>query len=432
MPFVFRPRRAPQPRNNGSTNIARSAFDTLLPVAVRHYTNAISVDGYPVTYYRRRSTGMRCTCCGTTPEPAQTPDQLAVGANVLKPSGEGTPDYIASMLHGSVFQISRYGSRNRMVDANGGDNPQRSVPHSPLHQSANDRNKSSEMSDPFVEQLDPGEPDDLFVDPAEDLSRAQTNGCAVCLGTGWVGGYDPFNAMRVVYDTQAQWSGSIVLDNSVQPYRWTVQSIGQSRAASITVLVPAGAVGVDAVRVWNNRDLVGAVRVTVSTSKGAASLVDAVRGGLTGWLLVNLEFADEVEHFTHLEVQFALALDTIYADWGRLSYSEDLSVPEHLDNASLIISPNVPAVSMYDVVSESVYRRLWKINTTNPLLDRERQVHGWEATARLIQAYELPSLLPRQHNRVWFNSTQIMQQPRQAQNETLIEAASPNSSTSRR
>lgn len=423
MTLVLRQHRNLQPRNNGSTNIARSAIDATLPRAIRQYENALSVNGFPIVYYRRRQTGLRCTCCGGPNAgglPAPTPDTLLPGVTVLDPEGAGTQNFIQSMLQGSVFSIDRYGSRNRMVDANGGDNPQRSVPHSPLNQSLEIHNKSSDMDDPFVDQLEPEDPEDLFSNGVENnlAVATSTTGCAVCLGTGWVGGYDPSNALRIVYDTQAPWFGDVQLDNSVMPHRWTVNT---SRTASLKILWPAGAVGIEAFRIWDNRTQIQQAFVWVKGQQRQALNDIDPQTLFTGQQhQVDLEFGPEVTGFTHLEVQFEMGVQPIYAEWSRLMYNENLQLVENLDSPSLVISPSLPHVGLYDLVTESVYRKIWKINSTNPAFDRERQVNGWEVTARLLQTYELPWLLPRRLDRIWYTGQRVMQQPRDTPNEPRL------------
>lgn len=411
MSLVLRSTRQLQPRNNGSVNVARSAIDHILPRAIRQYENALAVDGFPILYYRKRTTGLRCTCCGgQTPTGVlpMTPDNLEPGLTVLDSEGTGTQAFLDSMLHGSVFSIDRYGSRQSMVDANGGDNPQRSVPHSPLVQSKSTHNKSGDMDDPFVEQLEPTDVEDLFDTGVENnlAVATATTGCAVCLGTGWVGGYDPSNALRMVYDAQAPWSGDLTLDQTTTP---NSLMLNNSETVFLSILLPAGVVGVEAFRVWNNRDQISDVAAFIDDNLPIDNTLLPLCDG--AYHKLTLVFQD-VPKFTHLELQFELGLAPVYADWSRLSYNENLQVPENLDSANLVISPSLPHVRIYDIVAESVYRKLWLITASNPAFDRERQIHGWEVTARLMQTYELPNLLPRRQDRVWYRGAKTSVQPR--------------------
>jgi hypothetical protein len=436
MTIVFRTHRQMQPRNSGSVNIARSAVDQTLPRAIRQYEAALAVNGFPIVFWRRKTAGLRCTCCGGADANGGIPptiDVLESGITILDPQGAGTQNFLDSMLQGSVFSIDRYGSRKHAVDFNGGDNYQRTVPNSPLVNSKEIHNKSSDLDDSFAEQIEPEDAEDLFSLGTEHnmATATATMGCAVCLGTGWVGGYDPSNALRTVYDVQASWTGDILLDTTVQPRRWLLHDGGQAR---VPVLWPAGAVGVEALRVWNNKDLIHDVQLHVVTAQGTL----AVDGNTVGELCTGevreliLDFGAGVAAFTHLELQFEMGVVPVYAEWSRLAYNENLQLPENLDNPSITLSPSLPHVALYDLIGEEVYRKLWKINSSNPAFDRERQINGWEVTARLLQTYELPSLLPRRQSRVWYWGNRVPQQPRDANGEGVFNPYDANRATQQR
>ena len=129
--------------------------------------------------------------------------------------------------------------------------------------------------------------------------------------------------------------------------------------------MPAGAVGLEAFRVWNNRDQINQVQAFLETPEGnlpfSQDLIRFCDGTYRNLILV---FAEEVTTFTHVELQFEMGLNPIYADWSRLTYNENLQLPENMDAPSLVISPSLPHVAMYDLVTESVYRKLWKITCT--------------------------------------------------------------------
>lgn len=406
MPFVIRNRKPFIPKNNGSVNLARSAFDQLLPIANQQYQNALSVNGFPILYYRKRKCGLLCSCQGagvTNATPAPVPANLGSGVTVLNPQGHGTEEYLNSMLQGTVFSIDRYGSRNTHVNANGADNPQRSVPHSPLVQSLDIRNKADNLDDPFAEVIDPGDAADLFAGDfggaAANLAAASaTAGCAVCLGTGYVGGYDPANSFRSVLDARAGWSGATI-DASTNPATLKVGS-----SVTIQALIPAGAIGLDACRLFNGREPVAAQMLVDGKEFNETNVADFADG-----LLHTFEFTlpAGTTTLTHFELQFEMALEPVYADWSKLSFNENLQFPENMDTPTVYLSPTLPSVNMYDIIAEAVYRRLWKITAHSPEFDRERQVHSYEAQCRVLQKYEIASLLPVRRNRVWYEATRI-------------------------
>lgn len=413
MPLIIRNSNPMLPRNNGSVNIARSAIDQTLPRALRQYENALAVDSTPVTYYRRRNGGLKCSCQG-----AVLPNVMAVldmepGVAVLDAKGVGTQDYVQSMLQGSVFSIDRYGSRPQHFDGVGGDNPQRSVPHSPLVQSGFTHNKSTDLDDPFAEQIEDGSVEDLFDTGVENnlAIATATAGCAVCLGTGWVGGYDPSNALRLTYDARASWQGDFIADASTAPARLTLFG---ARVLEISVFAPSAVIGLEALRVWSDKTAVSDLTIEAVVAGVARSITSGLAAGSTTLLRITL--GESVSYITHLEVQFELSLNPVYANFSRLSYSENLQLPENLDSANLVISPSLPHVQLYDIVADGMYRRLWKITAVNPAIDRERQINGWEATARILQSYELSNLLPKRRTRVHYKGNVVRQQPRSGTN----------------
>jgi hypothetical protein len=341
------------------------------------------------------------------------------GIAVLDAKGNGTQDYIQSMLQGSVFSIDRYGSRPHQFDGVGEDNPQRSVPHSPLNQSGFTHNKSTDIDDPFVEQLEDGVPEDLFDTGVENnmAIATATAGCGVCLGTGWVGGYDPSNALRLVYDARAAWAGEFILDSSTAPSRLLLNS---TRVLEISVFAPAAVIGLESLRVWSDKTCVSELTIEKVLNGVATPLGNGLSGGTTTVLRITL--GESVQYITHLEIQFELQLNPVYANFSRLSYSENLQLPENLDTANLVLSPSLPHVQLYDVIADGMYRRLWKISAVNPAIDRERQINGWEATARIIQTYELISLLPKRRTRVHYKGNVIRQQPRGSNNHNPYQA----------
>lgn len=407
MPFVIRQRKPFIPKNNGSVNIARSAFDQLLPIANQSYQNALAVNGIPILYYRKRKSGLLCSCQGagvTNTAPTPVPGNLPAGISVLNPAGHGTDEYMQSMLQGTVFSIDRYGSRNSNVNANGDDNPQRSVPHSPLIQSKDIRNHADNLDDPFAEIIDAGDAADLFANDFGGASAgltaaSATAGCAVCLGTGFVGGYDPANSFRSVMDARAEWSG-VTIDATTTPN--SLKVIGNS--VSLKALIPAGAVGLDACRLFNGKEPVAATMLVDGKEMNETN-VDEFADGLVHTFTFALPAGTTT--ITHFELQFEMALEPVYADWSKLSFNENLQFPENMDTPTVYLSPTLPSVNMYDIIAEAVYRRLWKITAHTPEFDRDRQVHSYEAQCRVLQQYEIASLLPIRRNRVWYEAVRI-------------------------
>jgi hypothetical protein len=381
------------PRNRGAERIARSALDGLIPAIQEQQHNALAVDGYPVVFYKKLNGGLRCTCVTADPgaENGETNElPTEPGMKVLRPDGSGTELYIQQTLHGAAVRIDPYTSRKTDTRTN----PQRTFPHSPHLQSQSKTAKRGKQDDPLGQQVEPFDTDDLF--NAEGLAAINSSllganaveGCGVCLGTGFVGGYQPLNGWRQVFDCQYP---SIVRGASIQieehPNRFNCNGGG---TVQFEIALPVGAHAVDCVRLWNNGQQVTAdIQFEIHDGSGWIGLTaDTLLGNCNGTPKQIKVMALEDLVFTHLEIQLDLNTGPLYVGWPRQTESQDLTLAENLDPVQIVLSPYIPSVRMFDVVAEQKNGRPWLITNSTDLTDRELSPHAWEATARLIQKHE--------------------------------------------
>lgn len=217
-----------------------------------------------------------------------------------------------------------------------------------------------------------------------------------------MGGYDPINALRMVYDSSYSFTGSFTRNSNVFPNTVSTQSV------DLQILIPEGAIGIEAMRLWNNK-----IRVpcTYSILDGCKLLPIHLLGKeYRGLVNIRIDLS-ELGEFTHLEMQFEIDIDPIYAEWNKINYAENLQVLDNMGDVSVVLSTRISNVSMHDIITESVYKRRWKITSFTKSLDRQVQIQGWEASARLLQTYELANTLPTRQDRVWYWGNIIRQQP---------------------
>jgi hypothetical protein len=294
------------------------------------------------------------------------------------------------MLQGNDFSIERYGSRSKEPE-----NKQRSDPHGPLWQ-ADMVNVSDDIDDPFAEELEDQERDHDadHIDLNDNFLAASSNtGCGVCLGSNWVGGFDLVNGLRIVFDTQAQWFGldNLIVLQDQHPFRFVAAG---NATAYIEITVPVGVAGLDCVRLWNNKtQILSGYDVSIEIDNRWYMLDEKAIKHVADGSVRKLRVRSNAETWTHLELQFDLGMSPLYAEWPRLTESQNMMVPENYDSASLSITPLVPKVSMLDVVVDTTYARHWLIGTVQNFIDRNRTPNGWEVTARMVQKYEYPYLL---------------------------------------
>lgn len=416
MPFVNRYTRQPAPNNRNVVDTARSTLDALTPVAQERNENALRVNGYPVMYYSRLTFGLQCTCSRLTPSTIVAPTGVEIeveqsklnkgfptepGVSVMNSKGEGTDEYLSSILNGSVVYIDRYGARNNDNPMSGFCNPQRSEPHSPLIKDNNKLIVASDMDDPFADIIEPMDTDAFLNGPGGGAAGADSifgdtvnansaQGCGVCLGTSYVGGYTLLNGNRTVIDTQANWSVRNFSLTTDHPKAFT--SGGGDAYAEVRLVLPRGTVHVDALRVWNNRTVVDSVVVYVDGEEltETQALGSYCDGGIH---TLRFAFSGSEVSFTHIELQLDNAAQPVYVEFSRLSQTENLELPENYDPQNMMISAHVPNVKVYDIVVDTTYERAWKVVSVQNLIDRNRNPYGWESIARLVQRFELASLL---------------------------------------
>lgn len=304
------------------------------------------------------------------------------------------------MLQGSAVRIKRYGSRTpqlRDLEARPPTLDPQEIQVSPI------TNKTTDSTDQFAEILEPGlDLDDILGEPGgggdsfDDVQGAE--GCGVCLGTGYVGGYNFVNGWRTVYDTQAAFS---LTGFAISPSSTPNSMSGNAGAtAQLVVVLPAGALSVRAARLFNNKEratnYVIELYVDEQWSEATSQLLLEMAVGVPVGLRVR---ATGPLTFTHLELSFDLQLSPVYFEWNRMTRTENPRLPENTENVSAVISPNLPQANLYDIVIDPVYERVWKVTSVTNNQDRQLRVHSWDVQLRLVQQFELPQLL--------FNSTRL-------------------------
>ena len=390
-----------QPQNSGVVSTVRSTLDAYIPVAQERYNNALSIDGRPVLYYQRKHHGIKCTCLSDGSAQPQIPSSpTGKSMEALTPQDYGSDDYVQSLLHSATVRIDRYGARPVPFEQEDTPNPTRGA-QIPLVQSRSTINKSTDLDDPFAEEIYPQDPDTLFFNgelPGANVGNTQ--GCAVCLGTGWVGGYNLLNGIRLVYDAQFQgWSG-IVGNAATKPNTFSPSS----SAVEIQVLLPKLTKSLDAMRLFSNKEQIVDVKFSLKLPSGAYVSLESNPHSIINYCngtfhTLRVEFGSSKPTtqvtITHLEMQFAVESEPLYVEWNRVTETENLAVLDSFDPISAVATPLIPVVRLYDVVVEPSYNRVWKVTTAMDFWDRERNPNGWEIQLKLCQKYEITNLLPR-------------------------------------
>jgi hypothetical protein len=222
--------------------------------------------------------------------------------------------------------------------------------------------------------------------------------CAVCFGTGFVGGYAPFNANRQVFTVNDVSLGASEIDLLSKP--WTAEGLD----FAFTITLPLGAIGIDVFRVMNNSRQINA-NFTVDGSTANPVILLQKCDGLPH--LIKVVFG-KPEIWTHVEIQFIIGNESAYFEFPKLTKGSDTAQLEQLEPFQVLMSPNLPTLRPQDIITESVFGKALIVQNSNWWNDKNRNVLGWECQVRVLQPQELFNILPRRGRVMTKNQTPVM------------------------
>lgn len=437
MPILSRSNNRVLPANERTSDVARKAIDDLKVVERNRYHNAFKVQGSQGILYHALTCGMQCHC-------------KATGKSVqsrLNLDGTASAGFLNSMLTGGLdFGVLPYGLKPADSPTYDPNATPRAVGSAPLTRNTGVTNDFFTLSTALVDyeptvnasisadddlpamytadgitplRNTPGTPSDSYTNdpinqpgatvvangvgpngPVGDLEfetlidRDNLGGitdanCPVCMGTGYVGGFSVLNGWRQVLTHQAV--GSTFTGPGVVNLEETVPSV-ECMVATFPVLLPAHAVGVDALRVWNVFQVVSPVikidGVVLRSQQELMRFCDGRQHTLT------LEFA-EPSRFTHVELQVNQSLDSYLFDLPKTTKNNMRTMLQNMQDMQILVSPKVPLIRPGDFIAESTYNTVLAVSSVPAWNDNKRTVLGWECEVRPTQPQELYSLLPR-------------------------------------
>ncbi len=371
MPILSHTNNQLVPKNTQTVDVAKSAIADLSPLIKQQYENSLSVVGYPALVYSLMRTGTICSC---------TRGQEA--SPVLDLDGNASPEHIQEILSSSRFSIQRYGeipSKSITLQTEALNTPVTTA-----------NNIGLDLESPVLTDVGYESNEDEIDFP---LGAATSGVCAVCYGSGFVGGYQLHNGHRITLSTESQLVAAGVTVNALAtPNKFEFTRYDSSLVFS--VVLPKGAVSTDAIRVMNNNKVVSEYTLEIETNNiwtaySSSVLLSACDGKLHG---IKIRATTGFE-FTHIEIQFNMVADKTLIEYPRLSKTGDLSVLDAIDPVSLNITSRVVDVKTRDIVVDTVLNKIWMITSVQHFNDNNLNNFGWDCQARLIQTYELQSLL---------------------------------------
>lgn len=373
------------PANARASDVASRAVQEILPAQQQRNYSAHRVQGFEVILYNRLNQGRKCSC--------QSSEKKL--ATRLGQDGKAKPGVVNELLSGVLrFDVTPYGSP---IEVQTDPFASQTSPKAPV-------NKNQGVFD-IVEHEINGLPSDIVLEdafgdngPLSNLTIDDMAGdfdashmgftdatCAVCFGSGFVGGYAPFHAHRIVQSVDDVRLGDSTINILDKP--WSAES----QQFTFDVVFPYGAIGVDIFRVLNNSKQLGANFTVDGTPINAVSVLSYCDGRPH---TVGIQFADPTK-WTHVEIQFVLSNQSAFFEFPKLNKSSDTALLERTEPFQISISSNVQQLETEDIIVDTEYGKALIIQTTNPWNSRNKDILGWECTVRPVQPMELYNILPR-------------------------------------
>lgn len=373
------------PANARAVDVATRAIQEILPTQQMRYQDAFRVQGFEGVLYNRLYQGPKCTCKSSQKHLSSRLDE----------SGKAKPGVINELMLGETFDVSAYGHSMPR------DDPFDSVvsPAAPVnkHQGVFDNVglETDSLPTRVAEGNDYGDNgpvnvefliDELAADFDTNTLGMTEVSCAVCFGSGFVGGYTPLYGRRIVRTVdQVELESTDSIDASRAP--WTATS---SKFKFVETF-PYGAVALDAFRVMRDYHPVAANFTIDGSAVNEVSILKYCDGKPH---LVEVTFPN-TQVFTHVEIQFKTSTDDAFFEFPKLSKSSDISLLDNTEPFQIILGPLIPSVQVEDVFTDSTYGKALIVQSVNTWNTRNRQTLGWECQVRVAQTPEIYNYLPR-------------------------------------
>lgn len=394
MPFKRPKGTKPVPRNARAVGVARETIEALGPTMQATLQNAITGDGRLCLLYMPKTSGVKCTCSNSDP---------------LDVNGKMLPEVMASLLASNGIQTEDYGplgvSRRdpaKLLDADPSsiDNTNIKYPDaSPKFGSEGFTTKTFTIDDLDSDDFDPDNYD-INLDDAIDerpvpslqngyvpTQQASTTSCPICLGIGWVGGYDLYGGTRQVFaaSSATSYNGCELIDG-------TPDYVKMPKGSSIEfakVMLPAGATRIDEVALWNDRSKVP-YRLWVDDIEQTFATIGNCFDGRPHRIKISPMYNTEVTHVT-----FQYGVTEILADVSKDVVSTNNSVYDQQNPVTIVIpvitGKEIKGAIVYDSTDDKYYR----VGTVNTSHTQGGYVQNLDLDGRTVQPYELAMLLPK-------------------------------------
>lgn len=384
MPVVHSSNNSIIPSNTRAVDVARDALFNISSIQQRRYHNAFEVNGYDCIVYNKLRQGEVCSCQG----------RQKTFTSLLKEDGKLPMEVMDKMLTGGLeFKINlnptsrskpspdMRNSRGYALDTN----PNTFTESKRVDGVSNDTYdvKSSKLSEGLADTIVP----ELLDEDADfdDNVSLQDSPCAVCFGTGWIGGYSVLNGFRKVLSSTSAKEVDGTIEYNTTPFSFFAKSV------AFAVVLPKGFYSLDCFKVWNNTKVASAAKISIDNIQFSSLLFKSLSDGREHTIRIDF---DELTYFTHLEIQSNLSSHFSKIEFPKFDLQK-LESSDYTADVGIVASSQIPNLYPGDILAESFSNKLFMIASSSPLADSFRNYYGWDCNSRVIQGSEILNMLPR-------------------------------------
>lgn len=403
------------PTNTGISPVAQQRIDTLVSAANRKHAEALKTDGTQGFLFLKQRVGLPCTCQLVQ----TTADQMTLSTPTLKIADSSTDSGSAdSSPMGRAFRVRDYDGlfSNSLTKAP----PPTGSTLQEIHQ-----RRMAERGDFTQSEMIPVEADQSIdeilsmADGFEDEDSAalqkqpslarlyggEKSPCAICFGSGFVGGYSLHAGQRLILDASGTAPVTLQdceIDRTTAPHSFIIERSG-TKAVEWTVVVPTYFHSVLGVAVRNNIDPAVGFIVEAHTGNGNWNAVTpqylaSFNGTPTTLTLRVRPVTSDAPgtgqfRFTHVELLYQIASPLIVnlPTFERTLDYEQFDVLQTLSGVEFPAS--IPMLDREAVLVDTKYNQAWNVVSVESKRTASNQTFNNVVSLRLIQQYETKFLL---------------------------------------
>jgi hypothetical protein len=344
-------------RNKRLVIPTRDSFESLSYKIQREQEHAISANAYPVLVYKRKSAGIPCTCNSYIP-------------NVMSKDGVLPHAEIDALL-----DIRRDNAINKDYNEN--------FDEDELLIDTNTNTDSKDIEEPKMEW------DNNSVGDATDYTDSLGLGservsCPICYGTGFVGGYDLAQELRIslpVNTFYSEYSKNVYLNKD----RPTTANLQKNSIISWKIILPNIDIKLLNYRILNLKELLK-YNVLIDESTNLISKFDGNEH------IVSIQPKEDTQ-LSHLE--FWSDFSKVKANISNLEDREGIEFLDIPQSLTMTVSLKSGVLRKGDIIYEGTYRGFWKVNSVEVVKDHSHNVYKMGIEVRRVKDFEIASYLPR-------------------------------------